>query len=406
MESSDDRLWDCGRALAGGAAPRPGGGRRVLLFGGDDRRLLPAVLRRAPAAARRMCASTRPAPRPSAPASGRASAAVRTGRARGEHAAAVATACRLIAEAEELPSLAALAAAAGLSRFHFHRVFKAMTGVTPAPYAAQNRAQRVRAGLRGGGTVTAAIYDAGFNSSGRFYAAAPAMLGMTPQRFRAGGRGAAIRFAVGQCSLGAILVAATDKGVAAILLGDDPAKLVARAAGPLSQGRARRRRRGFERLRREGRGLRRDARRRSRPAARRARHRVPAARVAGAARASPPARPRPMARSRAASARPTRCARSARPAPPTRSRSPSPATAWCASTAGFPAIAGASSASARCWSARRRHDALRPRDVPRAPTASPRSTGGSVEAELDADGYAVLTALLAPDRMRRARRAL
>ncbi|HUZ72476.1 MAG TPA: bifunctional DNA-binding transcriptional regulator/O6-methylguanine-DNA methyltransferase Ada [Stellaceae bacterium] len=142
------------------------------------------------------------------------------------HAAAVARACRLIATAEELPSLAALAEAAGLSRFHFHRVFKAMTGVTPRQYASQHRAQRVRAGLRGGGTVTAAIYDAGFNSNGRFYAAASDMLGMTPRRYRAGGPGAAIRFAVGQCSLGAILVAATEKGVAAILLGDDPAKLV------------------------------------------------------------------------------------------------------------------------------------------------------------------------------------
>jgi AraC family transcriptional regulator, regulatory protein of adaptative response / methylated-DNA-[protein]-cysteine methyltransferase len=141
-------------------------------------------------------------------------------------AEAVARACQLIAEAETPPDLAALAAAAGLSRFHFHRVFKAMTGVTPHQYASQHRAQRVRAGLRGSGTVTAALYDAGFNSNGRFYAAAPGMLGMTPRRFRAGGQGASIRFAVGQCSLGAILVAATAKGVAAILLGDDAAKLV------------------------------------------------------------------------------------------------------------------------------------------------------------------------------------
>ncbi|HEY5367085.1 MAG TPA: methylated-DNA--[protein]-cysteine S-methyltransferase, partial [Casimicrobiaceae bacterium] len=129
-------------------------------------------------------------------------------------------------EAEEMPNLTDLAAAAGLSRFHFHRVFKAMTGITPKAYAAHRRAGRVREELGRGGTVTEAIYGAGFNSNGRFYATATEMLGMTPKSFRAGGPGASIRFAVGQSSLGAILVAATDKGVAAIILGDDPATLV------------------------------------------------------------------------------------------------------------------------------------------------------------------------------------
>jgi AraC family transcriptional regulator of adaptative response/methylated-DNA-[protein]-cysteine methyltransferase len=143
-----------------------------------------------------------------------------------EHAAAVAKACRLIDEAEEMPNLTDLAAAAGLSRFHFHRVFKAMTGITPKAYAAHRRAGRVREELGRGGTVTEAIYGAGFNSNGRFYATATEMLGMTPKSFRAGGPGASIRFAVGQSSLGAILVAATEKGVAAIILGDDPATLV------------------------------------------------------------------------------------------------------------------------------------------------------------------------------------
>jgi AraC family transcriptional regulator of adaptative response/methylated-DNA-[protein]-cysteine methyltransferase len=84
----------------------------------------------------------------------------------------------------------------------------------------------VRAELAQGGTVTEAIYGAGFNSSGRFYAAAPDLLGMTPTQFRAGGSGNVIRFAVGECSLGSILVAATDKGVCAIELGDDPDALV------------------------------------------------------------------------------------------------------------------------------------------------------------------------------------
>jgi AraC family transcriptional regulator of adaptative response/methylated-DNA-[protein]-cysteine methyltransferase len=141
-------------------------------------------------------------------------------------AAAVAKACRLIERADEMPSLAVLAKAAGMSRFHFHRVFKSVTGVTPKAYATAQRTRRVRDALTERGSVTAAIYDAGFNSSGRFYAAAPGVLGMTPRDFRAGGTGAAIRFAVGQCSLGAILVAATHKGICAITLGDDPDALV------------------------------------------------------------------------------------------------------------------------------------------------------------------------------------
>src|SRR5919197_538244 len=86
------------------------------------------------------------------------------------HAAVVANACRSIEEAEEPPSLAALAQAAGMSRFHFHRVFKAVTGVMPRAYAAAHRTRRVRETLAHAGTVTEAIYDAGFNSNGRFYA--------------------------------------------------------------------------------------------------------------------------------------------------------------------------------------------------------------------------------------------
>jgi AraC family transcriptional regulator of adaptative response/methylated-DNA-[protein]-cysteine methyltransferase len=142
------------------------------------------------------------------------------------HASVVAQACRLIEEAEEAPSLDALARATGMSRFHFHRVFKAVTGVTPKAYADARRARRVRDELTQRATVTEAIYGAGFNSSGRFYAASSDLLGMTPSAFRAGGDGAAIRFAVGECSLGSILVAATDKGICAIEFGDDPDALV------------------------------------------------------------------------------------------------------------------------------------------------------------------------------------
>ena len=138
------------------------------------------------------------------------------------HAALVAQACRLIDSSEAEPDLEQLAAASGLSRFHFHRVFKAQTGITPKAYAAAQRSGRVKAGLLAQASVTDAIYAAGFNSSGRFYATAPAVLGMTPSAFRAGGNGASIRFAIGACSLGAILVAATDQGICAILMGDDP----------------------------------------------------------------------------------------------------------------------------------------------------------------------------------------
>jgi AraC family transcriptional regulator of adaptative response/methylated-DNA-[protein]-cysteine methyltransferase len=100
-------------------------------------------------------------------------------------------------------------------------VFKAITGLTPKAYANAQRGRRVRDGLAGGGSVTQAIYGAGFNSGGRFYANSSGLLGMTPTSFRAGGQGVSIRFAVGECSLGSILVAATSKGVCAILLGDD-----------------------------------------------------------------------------------------------------------------------------------------------------------------------------------------
>lgn len=140
-------------------------------------------------------------------------------------AAMVADACRTIEAAEDAPDLEALAAQAGISPFHFHRVFKSVAGVTPKAYASAHRAGRVREALTTSGTVTEAIYDAGFNSGGRFYAQSAQVLGMTPTRFRAGGETAVIKFAIGECSLGSILVAATDKGVCAILLGDDPEAL-------------------------------------------------------------------------------------------------------------------------------------------------------------------------------------
>ena len=141
------------------------------------------------------------------------------------HAQVVARACRLIDASEADLDLDSLAQACAMSRFHFHRIFKAHTGITPKAYAAARRAARVAQGLAGAPTVTDAIYAAGYNSSGRFYAGAEGRLGMTPTSWRAGGSGAVIRFAIGACSLGAILVAATDKGICAILMGDDPGQL-------------------------------------------------------------------------------------------------------------------------------------------------------------------------------------
>lgn len=138
------------------------------------------------------------------------------------HAALVERMCRLIEAADSAPDLASLAEAAGVSQFHLHRIFKAHTGITPKAYAAAQRQRRMQENLAQQPSVTDAIYAAGFNSSGRFYAASPGALGMTPTAFRAGGQGATIRFAIAQCSLGAILVASTAVGICAILMGDDP----------------------------------------------------------------------------------------------------------------------------------------------------------------------------------------
>jgi AraC family transcriptional regulator, regulatory protein of adaptative response / methylated-DNA-[protein]-cysteine methyltransferase len=142
-----------------------------------------------------------------------------------QHAAMVAKICRYIESADSTPSLAVLAKEAHMSPYHFHRVFKSVTGLTPKDYAAAHRARRVRSKLGRSQTVTEAIFDAGFNSGGQFYATADEVLGMTPTDYRAGGARTEIRFAIGECSLGSILVATSQKGVCAILLGDDPEEL-------------------------------------------------------------------------------------------------------------------------------------------------------------------------------------
>jgi AraC family transcriptional regulator, regulatory protein of adaptative response / methylated-DNA-[protein]-cysteine methyltransferase len=143
-----------------------------------------------------------------------------------QYAAKVTKACRLIEESEKAPSLEELANHAGMSTYHFHRVFKTVAGLTPRGYAVAHRAKRVRNELAHAGTVTEAIYDAGYSSNGRFYETSNKVLGMTPSNYRAGGTNTEIRFAMGECSLGSILVAQSERGVCAILLGDDSDELV------------------------------------------------------------------------------------------------------------------------------------------------------------------------------------
>lgn len=148
----------------------------------------------------------------------------------GQHAALVERACRQITQAEQPPSLKQLAQHSGMSPWHFHRVFKAVTGLTPKAWASAHRGDRIRSRLAepeaAAGTITEAMYEAGFNSNSRFYESSQRLLGMKPSDYRKGGANTAIRFAVGECFLGSILVAQSLRGVCAILLGDDPNQLV------------------------------------------------------------------------------------------------------------------------------------------------------------------------------------
>lgn len=139
--------------------------------------------------------------------------------------AKIAEVCRLIESAEEEPTLQQLAESAGMSTYHFHRLFKSITGLTPKAYAQAHRAKRMRSELARGNSVTEAMFEAGFNSSSRFYEKTNGVLGMTPTDFRRGGAAVEIRFAVAECSLGSILVAQSDRGICAILMGDEPDEL-------------------------------------------------------------------------------------------------------------------------------------------------------------------------------------
>jgi len=141
-------------------------------------------------------------------------------------AKAITIACRFIEEAEEAPTLDVLAKAVSISPYHFHRIFKRVTGMTPKAYATARRASRVRNELPQSNSVTEVIYGTGYNSNSRFYANSSKTLGMTPSKYRAGGTDETIQFAVGECGLGSILVAASTIGICAILLGDRPDILV------------------------------------------------------------------------------------------------------------------------------------------------------------------------------------
>jgi AraC family transcriptional regulator of adaptative response/methylated-DNA-[protein]-cysteine methyltransferase len=140
-----------------------------------------------------------------------------------QHATMVTQACRLIETSEYAPNFEALANHAKLSPYHFHRIFKTITGLTPHAYANAHRAKKIRRELeQKNGSVTNAIYDAGYQSSGRFYAESEKLLGMTASRYRDGGRKTTMHFALGECSLGSILVATSARGICSILLGDNP----------------------------------------------------------------------------------------------------------------------------------------------------------------------------------------
>lgn len=134
--------------------------------------------------------------------------------------------CRFIVSAEQEPSLTELSERASLSRYHLHRLFKRITGVTPKAYAKANRIERVRNQLTHNNKVTDAVYEAGYNSNSRFYAESNQVLGMSPKKFRKGGKDTEIYFAIAKCTLGSVLVAQSEHGICAISLGDDPSILL------------------------------------------------------------------------------------------------------------------------------------------------------------------------------------
>lgn len=138
----------------------------------------------------------------------------------------VARACRLL-EQDAPVTLEALAQAVAVSPYHFHRLFKSVTGVTPKAWQQAWRARRLRGSLAEGETVTDAVMAAGFPDSSSYYRHADALLGMTARQYRQGGEDTAIYYALEACSLGRCLVALSARGVCAVLLGEDDDALIA-----------------------------------------------------------------------------------------------------------------------------------------------------------------------------------
>jgi len=131
-------------------------------------------------------------------------------------------ACHLITAADEMPKLKVLAARIGMSPYYFHRQFKAIIGLTPKQWARAQRNNRLREGLATPTrSITEAIYDAGFNTHSRFYEQSHEVIGMSPTAYKQGGKNEKIRFAIAQSTLGTILVACSEKGICAILLGEE-----------------------------------------------------------------------------------------------------------------------------------------------------------------------------------------
>ncbi|MCR9165326.1 MAG: bifunctional DNA-binding transcriptional regulator/O6-methylguanine-DNA methyltransferase Ada [Nannocystaceae bacterium] len=147
----------------------------------------------------------------------------------------VADLCAFIFACDAPPSLDEMAAHAEISASHLHRTFKAHTGQTPREFAADVRAQRVRAALSAGVSVTQALYESGYGSASRFYSDVSTTLGMAPQRYQNRGEGVDVRMTLAETSLGVALVAATPTGICGVALGDDPETLVAELRERFSQ---------------------------------------------------------------------------------------------------------------------------------------------------------------------------
>jgi AraC family transcriptional regulator, regulatory protein of adaptative response / methylated-DNA-[protein]-cysteine methyltransferase len=137
-------------------------------------------------------------------------------------------ACRLIEQSEQRIGLEQLSKKVGLSSYHFHRLFKQVTGVTPYDYHKARQISRVGSALRENTSITEALYDAGFSSSSRFYENTRSILGMKPTTFKNGGVGESIRYCIHACALGMVLVAATQRGICCIEFGDDSNELAAK----------------------------------------------------------------------------------------------------------------------------------------------------------------------------------